>query len=72
MSRVRRPSYKARKAITNVFEYTVSVRVMEGTGNGEQGHVPFREILDEEIDNIAFSVDHVCKCRSDSQMVSDG
>ena len=34
---------------------------MEGTGNGEQGHVPFGVVLDEEIDYIAFSIDHVCR-----------
>jgi len=51
---------------TNVFEETVSLRVMEGAGNGKQGHVLFSVILDEEVDDIAFSIDHVCRCRSDS------
>ena len=52
--------------MTNVFEQTVSLRVMKGTGNGKQGHVLFGVILDEEADDIAFSVDHVCGCRSAS------
>ena len=35
---------------------------MEGTSNGEHGHVPLGVILDEEIYDIAFSIDHVCRC----------
>jgi len=38
---------------------------MEGTGNGKQRHVLFRIILDEQVDDIAFLIDHVCGCRSD-------
>jgi hypothetical protein len=33
---------------------------MEGAGNGEQGHAPFGVILDEEVDDITFPIDHVC------------
>lgn len=37
---------------------------MKGAGNGEQSHVLLGVILDEEVDNIALSIDHVCACRS--------
>jgi len=52
------------KATTNVFEETVSLRVVEGAGNGDQGHVLLRVILDEEVDDISLSINHVCRCRS--------
>lgn len=38
---------------------------MEGTGNRKQGNIPFGVILDEEVDDIALSIDHVCGCRSE-------
>lgn len=38
--------------------------MVEGASNGEQSEVLFRVILEEEIDDIALSVDHVCKRRS--------
>lgn len=37
---------------------------MEGAGDGKQGHVIFGVILDKKVDDIAFSVDHVCGRRS--------
>ena len=40
-------------------------------GNGEQGHVLFGVILDEEVNDIAFSIDHVCGCQSVSQIAQD-
>ena len=39
---------------------------MEGTDNGKQRRILSGTILDEEIDDIAFPIDHVCGCRSDS------
>ena len=56
----------------DIFKQTVGVRVVEGTGNGEQSHVLFGVILDEEVDDIAFSIDHVCGSRSVSFRTSDG
>jgi len=37
---------------------------MEGAGNGKQGHFLFGVILDEQVNDIAFSIDHVCGRRS--------
>lgn len=50
--------------MADIFNQTVCLRVVEGAGNGEQGHVLFGVVLDEEVDDIALSIDHVCGSRS--------
>ena len=37
---------------------------MEGARNGENGNILFCVVLDEEVNNVAFSIDHVWGCRS--------
>ena len=37
---------------------------MKGADNGKQGHVLFGVVFDGEVDNIVFSIDHICGRRS--------
>lgn len=37
---------------------------MERASNGEHSNVLFCVVLDEEVDDVAFPIDHVCGCRS--------
>lgn len=36
---------------------------MKGASNGDQSHILFGVILDVQVDNVAFSVDHVWESR---------